>query len=99
MRNCANGTGETERHRNPGPLVQFDNIAGSLGRFLGFFSVLIQASYSFIGTEIVAITAGEAQNPRQTMPRAIRSTFIKIVLFYLLGTFVLGVRPTGDRMR
>ena len=29
--------------QNPGPLVQYDGIQGELGRFLGFFAVLIQA--------------------------------------------------------
>lgn len=47
--------------RQPGPFVQFDGVAGSLGRFLGFFSVLIQAAFSYIGTEITAIAAGEAK--------------------------------------
>ncbi|CDW97980.1 hypothetical protein, partial [Sporisorium scitamineum] len=34
--------------KNPGPLHQYNGISGSLGRFLGFFSVLINAAFSFI---------------------------------------------------
>lgn len=33
---------------HPGPFVQFDNIGGSKGRFLGFWSVLINAAYAFV---------------------------------------------------
>jgi amino acid transporter len=33
---------------------------------------VIQASFSYIGTEIVAIAAGETKDPRKTLPRAIK---------------------------
>ena len=77
--------------QNPGPMVQYDGIQGELGRFLGFFAVLIQAAYSYIGVEIVAITAGEAENPRKTMPSAVKWTYLRILFFYVAGTFVLGM--------
>ena len=40
---------------SPGPFVQFDGIPGTKGRFLGFWAVLTQAAFSFIGTEIFAV--------------------------------------------
>ena len=40
-------------------------MPGAIGRFAGFWSVLIQAAFSYIGTEITAIAAGEAKNPRK----------------------------------
>jgi amino acid transporter len=43
--------------KHPGPFVQFDGISGSKGRFLGWWAVLTQAAFSFIGTEIVAVSA------------------------------------------
>lgn len=64
--------------KNPGALAQYLDIPGSWGRFLGFFSVLIQASFSYIGTEIVAIAAGEAKNPRKTVPSAMRKVWIRV---------------------
>ena len=36
-------------------------IEGSLGRFLGFWSCLVQASGAFIGFEIVALAAAESK--------------------------------------
>ncbi|KAI5477899.1 amino acid transmembrane transporter [Pseudohyphozyma bogoriensis] len=76
---------------NPGPFVQYMGIAGSKGRFLGFWAVLVQASYSYLGTEIVAIAAGEAANPKKTLPRAIKTVYIRILMFYIVGTFVIGL--------
>lgn len=80
-----------EYWRNPGPFTQFSGITGTLGRFLGFWAVLTQAAFSYIGTEIVAIAAGEAKNPRRNIPRAIKKVYVRILVFYLCGTFVIGL--------
>ncbi|KAF8973746.1 amino acid permease [Flammula alnicola] len=83
--------------KDPGPFVQFNNIAGAKGRFLGFCSVLTQAAFSFVGTEIVAIAAGEAKNPRRNLPKAIKRVSVRILLFYILGTSVIGLLvPSND---
>lgn len=85
--------------RNPGPFVQYLKIEGSLGRFLGFWAVLIQAAFSYIGTEITAITAGEAKNPKKSLPSAIRGVAVRICMFYILGTFVIGLLVASDDPR
>ncbi|KAG2136380.1 amino acid permease [Suillus bovinus] len=77
--------------KNPGPFVQFDGIVGAKGRFLGFVRVLIQAAFSFTGTEVVTMAAAEVKNPRYTMPRAIRTVYIRILLFYVGGIFIIGL--------
>ena len=41
--------------------VRLVGIEGSLGRFLGFWSCLVQASGAFIGFEIVALAAAESK--------------------------------------
>lgn len=76
---------------NPGAFTQFEGISGHLGQFLGFWAVLIQAAFSYIGTEITAIAAGEAKNPKRNLPRAIKSVYIRIIVFYILGTFIIGL--------
>lgn len=82
---------------NPGAMAQYLGIEGSLGRFLGFWAVLIQAAFSYIGTEITAITAGEALNPKKSLPTAIRGVAVRICLFYVLGTLVIGLLvPSND---
>lgn len=82
--------------KNPGPFVQFDGIAGAKGRFLGFVRVLIQAAFSFIGTEVVTMAAAEMKNPRYAMPRAIRTVYIRILLFYIGGVFIIGLLVPSD---
>jgi len=42
--------------KDPGPFVQYHNIPGTTGRFVGWWSVVSQAAFSFIGTEIVAVS-------------------------------------------
>ncbi|KAI0750026.1 amino acid permease [Daedaleopsis nitida] len=77
--------------KNPGPFVQFNGISGAEGRFLGWFQVLEQSAFSFIGTEIVAIAAGEAKNPRRNLPKAIKRVYIRILLFYICGVIIIGL--------
>jgi len=82
---------------NPGALVKFEEIPGSLGRFAGVWSVLIGAAYAFLGTEILGMTAAETQNPTKNIPRAIRGVWVRILLFYILGVFILGlICPSND---
>ncbi|KAI7938108.1 hypothetical protein MJO28_015028 [Puccinia striiformis f. sp. tritici] len=75
----------------PGPFVELNGILGPLGRFLGFWTVFIQAAYSYLGVESVAIIAGEAENPRKTIPKAIKRIFFRILIFYIGGVTVAGL--------
>ncbi|RDL38531.1 Uncharacterized protein BP5553_02871 [Venustampulla echinocandica] len=64
---------------------------GSGGKFLGFWNVLSSAVFSFLGAELVGVTVGEAQNPRKAVPRAVKLTFFRIVFFYIILIFLLGL--------
>lgn len=64
---------------------------GDLGRFSGFFFCLILAAHTYSGMESVVIAAGETQDPRRNLPRAIRRVFWRIMFFYILGTLAIGV--------
>ncbi|KAK0560874.1 amino acid transporter [Tilletia horrida] len=68
---------------------------GALGRFLGFWSVF-STSLRVHGQRI---GRSEVKNPRKAMPRAIRTTFIRICAFYILGVFVLGLIVPADDPR
>ncbi|TGJ87768.1 hypothetical protein E0Z10_g1020 [Xylaria hypoxylon] len=89
-----------EYWRNPGafnPKFNDQIPVGSLGRFLTFYSTLVTATFAFLGTELVGVTVGEAQNPRKTIPRAIKLTFYRIVIFYLVSVFLVGmIVPYND---
>ncbi len=57
--------------------------------WVGFISVLMIAGFSFQGTEIFGITAGETKDPGTSIPRAVRSVFWRILLFYILSMGVI----------
>lgn len=54
------------------------------GGLKGFAISLVIVVFSFGGTEFVSIAAGEAENPRYSIPRAINGVVIRILLFYVL---------------
>ena len=60
-----------------------------VGGISGFLGVLLVAGFSVGGTEVVAVTAGESSNPSQSMPKAIKQVFWRILLFYVLSIAVI----------
>ncbi|KAL2919984.1 hypothetical protein HK105_200050 [Polyrhizophydium stewartii] len=62
----------------------------------GVFNVFVIAFYGFGGTELVGVAAGEAVDPHITVPRAIRQTFWRILLFYTLSILVMGLVIRND---
>lgn len=83
--------------KTPGPfapLIVTDN--DSLAKFVGFWAVLIQAGFSYQGTELVGIAAGECENPRKNVPSAIKKTFFRILIFFVATIFFLGLLVPYD---
>ncbi|GFZ52248.1 hypothetical protein JCM24511_10021 [Saitozyma sp. JCM 24511] len=82
--------------KNPGPFVEY-LFTGAKGHFAGFFIDLVQAAYSFLGMESIAIAAGEVQNPRVSVAQAVKRVFIRICLFYVVGILIIGMLvPSND---
>jgi yeast amino acid transporter len=77
-------------YKNPGAFKPY-LAPGDAGKFYGFWSSMITAVFAYLGTELVGVTVGEAQNPRKTIPRAIKLTFYRILFFYVLSVFLLGM--------
>jgi len=44
---------------------------------------------SYMGVEIIAVTAGEAQHPEVTIPRAMRNIVYRLILFYVLAIAIM----------
>ena len=44
---------------------------------------------SYMGVEIIAVTAGEAEHPEVTIPRAMRSIVWRLILFYVLAIAIM----------
>lgn len=65
--------------------------------FGGILGVFLVAGFSFQGTELIGIAAGESENPRKNVPKAIKQVFWRILLFYILSIFIIGlVIPYND---
>jgi amino acid transporter len=77
-------------YKDPGAFKPYKGT-GSAGKFYGFWSSLVNAVFAYLGTELIGVTVGEAQNPRKTIPRAIKLTFYRILFFYCLAVFFLGM--------
>jgi amino acid transporter len=48
--------------------------------FKGLCSVFVTAAFSFGGTELVGLTAAETENPRLSLPTAVKQVFWRITL-------------------
>lgn len=64
---------------------------GDAGRFYALWSCMVSAVFAYSGTELIGVTVGEAQNPRKTIPRAIKLTFFRILFFYIISVLLLGM--------
>lgn len=75
------------------PATGFSNLTAN-GGFLamgwrGVWMAMVFVIFSYLGTEIVAVTAGEAKNPQTALPRAVRTMALRLILFYLGSVLVL----------
>lgn len=61
-------------------------LPNGVGGLIASFAVVM---FAFGGIEIIGITAGEAQDPRRVIPKAINAVPLRILLFYVLTLFVL----------
>ena len=56
--------------------------------FSGVFTTMLTVNFAFSGTELIAITAGEAKEPDKTIPKAIHTTLWRLVIFFI-GSIVV----------
>lgn len=77
-----------------GDNVGFQNYVIEDGPFHGgiksIFAIFLIAGFSFQGTELIGIAAGESEKPEETIPKAIKSIFWRILIFYLGTIIILG---------
>lgn len=55
----------------------------------GFMTVFLIAGFSFQGTELIGVAAGEVKNPKKSVVQAIKQTFWRLVIFYIAATGVI----------
>jgi lysine-specific permease len=64
---------------------------GWSGSFLTVLGVFLIAGFSFQGTELIGITAGESEDPQTSIPKAVKQVFWRILIFYILTMLVIGL--------
>ncbi|EMA6343626.1 amino acid permease [Bacillus cytotoxicus] len=75
----------------PAPLLSnFIEHGGLFPNGIGaILLTMVTVNYSFQGTELVGIAAGESENPAKTLPRSIRNIIWRTMFFFVLAIFVL----------
>ncbi|KAG1448153.1 hypothetical protein G6F57_016916 [Rhizopus arrhizus] len=61
------------------------------GGFAALIGVAMVVGFSFQGTELIGIAAGESKDPARNLPRAVRQVFWRILLFYVAAILVIGL--------
>jgi AAT family amino acid transporter len=78
--------------------IGFSNLTTN-GGFLphgwtGVWLALTLVLTSYMGVEVIAVTAGEAEKPEQTIPKAMRTIVFRLIVFYVLSvTVMLAMTP------
>lgn len=50
---------------------------------------MVTVNFAYSGTELIGVAAGETENPQKVIPAAIRTTVLRLVLFFVGTVFVL----------
>lgn len=84
-----------------GTTASFAHLWNDDGMFphglMGFFAGFQIAVFAFVGIELVGTTAAEAKDPERTLPRAINSIPLRIIMFYVFALIaIMAVTPWRD---
>ncbi len=76
-------------------VANFTEFGGFLATgWKGVWMAMVFVIFSFMGTEVVAVTSGEAKDPETAVPRAMRRTVGRLILFYVGAvTVLIGIVP------
>ena len=61
------------------------------GGFATLIGVAMIVGFSFQGTELIGIAAGESEDPARNVPRAVRKVFWRILLFYVFAILIISL--------
>lgn len=87
------------RHWTNGQAMLEYYTTGTTGRFCGFAASLFYACFNIAGPDMIAISAGEIQNPRRSIPRVAKLVFVRLVGFYVVGVLAVGIICSGSDPR
>ncbi|AEI44760.1 amino acid permease [Paenibacillus mucilaginosus] len=76
-----------------GPAPMLSNFTGEGGLFpngLGaILFTMIAVNFSYQGSELVGIAAGESEEPEKTIPRSIKNTVWRVIFFFVASIFIV----------
>ncbi len=75
----------------PGWQVFSYKEAPFVGGFPAYIGVTLIVGFSFQGTELIGVAAGESSDPGKTIPMATRQIFWRILMFYGLSILIIGM--------
>ncbi|MDF2680599.1 MAG: amino acid permease [Brevibacillus sp.] len=78
--------------KNGQPAPMFSNFTSSSWLphgITGLLMTMITVNFSFQGTELIGIAAGESKEPEKTIPKSIRNTVWRTLVFFVLAIFIL----------
>lgn len=64
--------------------------------FKGFLSVMPTCIFAMAGSENCGLVAAETANPRKSVPRAVGSIWLRLSLFYLLGSLMVTITVSSQ---
>ncbi|URT68931.1 amino acid permease [Cytobacillus firmus] len=61
------------------------------------FVTMMNVIFSYQGSELIGIAAGESEEPQKNIPRAIRNVLFRIIIFYIASIIILSaIFPTQE---
>lgn len=60
---------------------------------------MTSAAFAYGNVQVVAIAGAETQNPRKSIPDALKKTFARVVFFYVVSIFVISLTVPSDDER
>lgn len=84
---------------SPYSLIREHALEGWQGKLAGFWSTMIAAAFAYGNVQIVATAGAETRNPRKAIPTALKKTFTRVVVFYVLSIFVISLLIPADDPR
>lgn len=84
------------------PALGFSNLVAH-GGFLPFglkgtWLALTLVLTSYMGVEVIAVTAGEARDPERSIPQAMRTIVFRLIVFYVLAIIVMLAMTSWERV-
>ena len=75
------------------PALGFSNLTANGGflpfGFKGVWLAVTLALTSYMGIEVIAVTAGEAQDPQASVPKAMRTIVFRLIIFYVIAILAM----------